>query len=182
MQHFESENGSFPPGIIQAYEWPYFLHFLLPLMDQQAYYDALGGPAFQIPVPWASPGSWPLSINGQRLPMLLCPSDGMGDSLHGISGVGPIQLPKSNYLGMFSGLSESEGRNCTDMSQQAVFRCNDGTAIASITDGTSNTMAVAEYLRRGYPGCPWPFLDDSGRVSDVVRHPGAKFHQSGHRD
>jgi prepilin-type processing-associated H-X9-DG protein len=114
-------------------------------MEQQSYYEALNGPKFNIQVPWVNPSAWPRVINGQRLSMLLCPSDGMGDDLYETTGA--IKLPKSNYLGIFSGLNELDGSNCTDTSRMAVFRYNKGTPISDIKDGTSNTMAAAEYLK-----------------------------------
>ncbi len=143
MHNVESQNGKFPPGCKTDYEWPYLIHFLLPFMEQEAYYKALNGPAFNLTVPWKS-SDWPTIVNGQTWPNLLCPSDGMGDPLHY---GGSMQLPKSNYLGIFSGLSESEGLNSTNMLHRAVFRPDEGTLISEIKDGTSNTMAVAEYLR-----------------------------------
>ena len=144
LHGFESQNGVFPPGIKISREWPYFLHQIFPFLEQGAFYEALGGPAFDYAVPWQNAAAWPSSVNNQPLPMLLCPSDGFGDPLH--SG-GAVKLPKSNYLGIFSGLSESEGLNCTEPTHRAVFRCNDGVPVADIKDGTSNTMAVAEYLK-----------------------------------
>jgi prepilin-type N-terminal cleavage/methylation domain-containing protein/prepilin-type processing-associated H-X9-DG protein len=145
MHNFESQNGSFPPGVNLKYEWPYFLHHLWPFMEQQSYYDALKGPTFDIVVPWKSPGTWPSIINGLAQPMLLCPSDGMGGNFGG-DGV-TYWLPKTNYLGIFSGLNLYEGRFCPDTSQLAVFRYDKGIPISDIKDGTSNTMAVVEYLK-----------------------------------
>ena len=144
MHSFESQNGTFPPGGNTKYHWPYFLHFLLPFMEQSGYYEALHGPNFDMYASWVSPSTWPQITNGLVLPMLLCPSDGMGDSL---KDAGPFKLTKSNYLGFFSGLSQSQAYHNTDTAVQAVFRYDKGTPIAEIKDGTSNTMAAAEYLK-----------------------------------
>ena len=179
MHNFESQNGTFPPGIVSkarfsyinktdsgmfiGYEWPYFLHCLLPHLEQNAYYDALQGPGFDLPGPWDQPAKWPTSTCKMNLSMFLCPSDGLGPTLYNNgSGSSEILLTKSNYLGFFSGLNDGDGAYLAikdaynpnsgtypaiDPGLHAVFRYGYGTPIAKITDGTSNTMAVAEYLR-----------------------------------
>lgn len=160
LHNFESANGTFPPGIMTkfrwsyaytpstgpGYEWPYFLHFLLPYVEQQSYYDALHGPKFDIQNPWATP-KWPDSVKDYGVPMFLCPSDPLGEPM---MQWGPARMPKSNYLGFFSGLSDQEGFDVFDAKladRRAVFGYYKGTRIAKIQDGTSNTMAVAEYLK-----------------------------------
>jgi len=156
LHNFESQNGTFPPGV-QAktrmsyswssdtgYEWPYLLDFLLPYLEQPAYYSILQGPKFNIQNPWYAPGDWPVGISGITLPMLLCPSD-VGESSYSMTS--SLKLPKSNYLGIFSGLKDIDAYSASDAATRAVFRYHDGTPVASIKDGTSNTMAVAEYLK-----------------------------------
>lgn len=145
MHNYESQNGTFPIGVSLIQEWPYLLHRLLPFIEQQSYYDALHGPKFDVVVPWKGPSTWPTLINGLSLPMLLCPSDGMGGDFGGDKVT--YWLPKTNYLGIFSGLNLYEGRFAPNVSQIAVFRYDVSTPIADIRDGISNTMAVAEYLK-----------------------------------
>ncbi len=159
LHNFESQNGTFPPGVMakkrfsytwsseSGYEWPYFLHFLLPHLEQKAYYDALQGPKFDLPNPWREPAKWPASANTLSLPMLLCPSDALGGNVGNCSTSPSLQLAKSNYLGFFSGLNDGDALIASNMLERAVFRYHDGTPISAIKDGTSNTMAVAEYLK-----------------------------------
>ncbi len=164
MHNFESQNRTFPPGTMSrlrfsydnttttgGYEWPYFIHYILPNLEQQAFYDAIDGPQFNFGNPWDKPGEWPVTVNKVVLPMLLCPSDPVGGSLQDCGT--NLQLSKSNYLGIFSGLCDGDNYDASNYykdptgTQRAVFRPYKGTPIADIRDGTSNTMAVAEYLK-----------------------------------
>ena len=60
LHNFESQHGTFPPGVKQKVQlgddqWAYLLHYLLPYLEQQAYYDTLGGPQFNLKYPWYTP-------------------------------------------------------------------------------------------------------------------------------
>jgi prepilin-type processing-associated H-X9-DG protein len=166
LHNFECRNGTFPPGVMSTkrftnttytngYEWTYLLHFLLPDLEQEAYYEALGGttePQFKTNL-YSDPSVWK-TVNNAALTVLWCPSDAIGDN-----GLTPddagYRYAKSNYLGLFSGLNDGDGAYSAtnyasyhlDPKQHAVFRYGKGTPISDITDGTSNTMAVAEYLK-----------------------------------
>jgi prepilin-type processing-associated H-X9-DG protein/prepilin-type N-terminal cleavage/methylation domain-containing protein len=161
MHSFAAQQGTLPPGtkattrmsnsvaLYGAYEWTYFLHLLLPYMEQQAYYEALDGPTFNVTDPWVSPATTWLNVKNVSLAALLCPSDGLGGlfvdfTYHAAS---LPTAPKSNYLGLFSGLNDGDAYTCGNRDQLGVFRYGKGTAFARITDGASNTMAVAEYLK-----------------------------------
>ena len=167
---------SFPPGIAatawqsvdlgrsQFYEWTYFLHMLLPQLDELPYYDALRAPLFRIPHPRLEPVSYK-PIDGDSIPGLLCPSDGQAGPLWQTPvGHGGLRLAKSNYLGMFSGTNIRDGLVPVvpasplrrqpvhplpprPFDRRAVFGYGTGTRMQAIKDGTSVTIAVAEYLR-----------------------------------
>ena len=150
MHNYHNTHGSFPMGVIGEYrfappQWPYFLHRLLPYLEQESLYEVydvskrLGD--------WRAP--WPDPLH-QPIAAFLCPSD-MANPTHAtVFGQGPYA--NSNYLGIFSGMNDGDAEAESFFPaaftswQRAVFRYNRVTRIRDITDGTSSTMAVAEYL------------------------------------
>jgi prepilin-type N-terminal cleavage/methylation domain-containing protein/prepilin-type processing-associated H-X9-DG protein len=152
MHAFASAQGSFPPGVASTpatfygpapYEWTSFLHILLPYMEQDGYYAAIGGPQFDLPNPWTSSATskWGL-VNNVAISAFLCPDDALGTSLYLVAT--DLRIAKSNYRGVFSGLNDSGSYPET---QRAVWGFGKGTPFGDIKDGTSNTMAVFEYLK-----------------------------------
>jgi prepilin-type N-terminal cleavage/methylation domain-containing protein/prepilin-type processing-associated H-X9-DG protein len=166
MNTYASQYGSFPPGIKAktyfsydyapngGYEWTYFLHYLLPFADQNAFYKMAHGPKFDIQNPWYAPTQW-RSLPDVAFPAFLCPSDTTNSGLWNMGVINGLRVAKSNYLGFFSGLSDGEACSadasgiCQDgkAARRAVFRYSKGRSTKEIKDGTSNTMAAAEYLK-----------------------------------
>ncbi len=175
LANHESTFGKLPPGVaasgrwsytpnlpqLQYYEFVYFLHIILPHLEQKSYHDSISGPRFLTAGnPWESPQPAAFTtISGAPLPVLLCPSDALTSGL--VIANATLRLPKTNYLGFFSGLTTGEGtvnESGTQVGVQtlvvplpsqraAVFGYGDGTRLSLIKDGTSQTIAVAEYLR-----------------------------------
>lgn len=140
LSGFEATAGRYPPGVgsyvwqstnrlpgaiddapeFGFYQWTYFLHILLPRLDEQQYFDALGGPLFRkqdfvMMAAWTAQRDWAV-VSRTPLPQLLCPSDGQAGSnwwpravASGASmrpwafNADDVRLAKSNYLGFFSG-------------------------------------------------------------------------------
>lgn len=178
LQAYETANLYFPVGIrapfsydsrchltgeYRGFEWTYFLHFILPQLEQQPYYDALGGDRFDLPNPYSVAwcNQWPSAARNPSLPTLLCPTDSIFDSQRN-NQFGILILQKSNYLGIFSGLRDADaglrdsGGWGTDHPGlrspiRALFavgrpRSRLGTPAAAVRDGLSRTIAMAEYL------------------------------------
>jgi prepilin-type N-terminal cleavage/methylation domain-containing protein/prepilin-type processing-associated H-X9-DG protein len=149
LHNYHDTCNAFPPGTksptrfsySDPFEWVYFLDYLLPQLEQDGYYKGVGGPFFLLQNPWVS--AWPGAVNGVKHPGFLCPSD-LGATISPYRG-NPV--PLSNYLGIFSGYNDGENANQSNPSARAVFSMAIPTRLADITDGTSNTIAVAEYVR-----------------------------------
>ena len=136
-------------------EFVYYLHYLLPHLDQTDYQTVMGGPTFSIttcvhpnPLPANSPWT---ALNNTSLAVFNCPSDNLGGTMKRVNFLGAaptaLMLPASNYLGMFSGLNDGQvWADNYPATHRAVFRMGTGTPIVQISDGTSHTVAVAEYL------------------------------------
>ena len=158
LHNFESTYGTFPPGTLavssfsSSYprEWTYLLHFLLPYIEQQGYFDLIGGPKFDLPKPWEDANSWK-QVSYIPLSVLQCPSDFLGDKFSNEGGAGVAYMATGNYRGVFSGFNDGEnvggGYTTATRAAFAFGGFKKATTIAQITDGTSNTMAIIEYLR-----------------------------------
>jgi prepilin-type N-terminal cleavage/methylation domain-containing protein/prepilin-type processing-associated H-X9-DG protein len=157
LLNFESTNGTFPPGVkaqvrfsysydstTGGYEWTSWSNYILPYLEQPAYFAALNGPSFNLNQSAVDPAAWS-TLSGISLGMFLCPSDRAADFIMVPVNTG-VLLAKDNYLGVFSGLNDGDNYYGTIAGRKAVFCYYQGTSVAAITDGTSNTMAVAEYL------------------------------------
>ncbi len=150
-------------GEDRGFEWTYLIHFILPHLEQQAYFDALGGPRFDLPNPYtrASCNQWPIAARNPSLSIFLCPSDCIFQSQRQTQ-FGILNFGKSNYLGVFSGLRDADaglldsggwglqhpGLRSPIRALFAIGRpgMRTGTPNAAVVDGLSNTIAMAEYL------------------------------------
>ncbi len=164
MHNFESANGTFPPGTFNAVsftpnQWPCYMHFMMPFLELQGYYDTIRGPKFDMGNPWESSVSltWRNSAVNALAPQVFhCPSDFLGGNCVDWSSLRPgLEMTKSNYLGIFSGLRDGDIFNVNagyvyttpPRDRWAAFGPYKGRLLSDITDGTSNTMAMAEYLK-----------------------------------
>lgn len=159
MHNYHSAYDCFPMGITTAArfgafnqgsqnlplnqkEFPYVLHFLLPFVEQDAYFSALGQPIYSnFYYDTAASQLYPTQACNVPLSVFLCPTD-PGPQL-----TGPNGFTKTSYLGLFSGSNDGDGYSIPNAAQRAVFAYNQTTRISQITDGTSNSMALVEYLR-----------------------------------
>lgn len=179
LHNYHAAHQSFPYGALcqggnrfGQPEWPTIHTYILPFIEQQELHEGFrlaletwsGGRQLR---PWYidQASAWPGVVIGHAVATYLCPSDGLGGETKGATDTGmdgSVILFTTNYLGLFSGVNdgeawaESEG-SAFDASHKAAFGINRGAKISDITDGSSNTLAMVEYLTgtpndvRGYP-------------------------------
>ena len=165
MMNHHNAHKSFPEGhtmesagsglVYDWPQWPYATVHMFPYFEQNDIYEMLmsaPGIMTQAGMPWYanSANIWPDAVEDMPVATFLCPSDGFSSDKYRcrIASNTPV-LFKSNYLGFFSGFAKSDVRaelTSPDSHLQAVFGINRGAKISDISDGTSNTMAFAEYL------------------------------------
>jgi prepilin-type processing-associated H-X9-DG protein/prepilin-type N-terminal cleavage/methylation domain-containing protein len=152
LQSYHDANNGFPPatpgtGAFQPTESIYYVHYLLPYLEQSAYYAAVRpGGNWVTPQPYDG-GTFSQSINGVVPSVFVCPSDTSAGRVKIVNGSG-FQFFGCNYYGMCSGLNDGNmwGAVAFPSTQAALFNMGVSKRIADVTDGTSNSLAVVEYL------------------------------------
>ena len=169
VMNYESANGCFPSGgnvaTASSPPGPYdtglenpryfsrwgFLPVLTAFIEQQAVYNSFNFSwGYYVP-PWAT-------ANGTHLAVLCCPSDPTvlnGNGFYSPSATPPYIMGLTSYRGI-CGPSYQPPRACQGISPAnytllqanalGVIFHSSSVTIASITDGTSNTMMIGEYV------------------------------------
>jgi hypothetical protein len=139
---------------------------LFPYIEAGTQYDMMD---FKWPKVWYVIGDWPDAATGTVIPILICPSDAVGEKF--IPKLGHPGIPsvaKSNYLPHFNGQWHEDIGKEDDRSLQAAFGINRGAKIGQITDGSSHTVLISEYLRGpgniNARGMFWTFHPASGTL------------------
>ncbi|WP_437230676.1 DUF1559 domain-containing protein [Planctomicrobium sp. SH661] len=153
LHNYHDTLGMFPIGYESTHEYTYFLHYLLPYLDQAPMYNILAS-NWSRANPWINGDTtnWPNELR-QPITAWQCPSDGANSLKKSDS---TVMLPATNYIGFFSGLNDT-GCYTDAITTRAVFGPNRGARIRDILDGASNTLVMSEYLTglpnewRGWP-------------------------------
>jgi prepilin-type N-terminal cleavage/methylation domain-containing protein/prepilin-type processing-associated H-X9-DG protein len=142
---------SLPSGVLNTTEfgpnpdeYVCLLHFLLPYVEQNNYFNALGPNYNQFGDFGPGGSTIPSAILNLTIPLWLCPSDSGSKLTGGTSGIA-----MTNYIPMFAGLQDSDSypSGLVGPTQRTPFGYATNTKLTDIHDGTSNTIALAEYLR-----------------------------------
>ena len=141
-----------------------WLYHVLPHLEQQAAYQKVSFVGANInthvtdlSVNVGTPDA-PLAI---AFPWMLCPSDG-GPTTHALAGV--RYVAKANYLPIYGGTNFYTHANQLTAAQRTAFGWNTTAKFLSVSDGLSNTVLLAEYLRGGNGTRPDGFNDTRGTV------------------
>jgi len=175
LHNYSDTHGTFPPRNISLdnknHSW---MTMILPYVEQASLYAKYDFSQPMINQRFTQSAATP-GIIGTRIPTFECPSDidaGGASWVSGTFGVAP-----SNYAGMAGG-----GDQTTDSpsnSKVGIFSEAGASRIRDVTDGTSNTICLAESTRTsvngltGCNGCMTSFYSDS---NTFVRGWGWGYH------
>jgi prepilin-type processing-associated H-X9-DG protein/prepilin-type N-terminal cleavage/methylation domain-containing protein len=175
LHSYHDTNRQFPLGSKNDLPLPFagprltFVYFLYPFLEETATFnkfdlraEASGdGYSNGSTVPWCfSPTNSirPDAPTAHVVRTLLCPSDGLGGETathYTADGIKTGTWNRSNYLGFFGDKNYGGFFPDHPPNKKAVFGFRYGARLTDITDGTSNTMAVGEYLT-GVPNTQIP--------------------------
>ncbi|MEX2358020.1 MAG: DUF1559 domain-containing protein, partial [Pirellulaceae bacterium] len=153
LHNAHDTNGRFPPGSLSndgtrwsSPEWPYFLHYIMPYLEQGAYHERLNN--YTNTPPWGQAGTHAQWQFLHELPIaaLQCPS---ATETGPKEITGGLRLANSNYLGIFSGVNDGESFADNDRLRRGMFSMTTekrARRMADVRDGLSNTTIVAEYI------------------------------------
>ena len=144
--NYHDTHKTFPPSSVMTGHGPTAWVLLLPFAEQSAVADNLD---FRYSAFWfGQTGGGPNGalMNGVRPPYMICPSSPLPNSVIKPSG-GSFEILQGSYVL----LSGADDHRSTDHNAQrgyysggGMFLPNTGVTFAQVTDGTSNTMMVAE--------------------------------------
>jgi prepilin-type N-terminal cleavage/methylation domain-containing protein/prepilin-type processing-associated H-X9-DG protein len=163
LHGYHDQYEKFPLGSVNEHAIPLAgprltpVHFLYPYLEQVPAFERFNPNAegtadvFGGFVPWCgSPNSQgPDPATAIVVPTLLCPSDGMGGKTSEYwTNLGTLIATwnNCNYLGFYGDKNYGGLISGNPENKPAFFRFNKPVRISDIVDGTSNTLAMGEYL------------------------------------
>jgi prepilin-type N-terminal cleavage/methylation domain-containing protein len=162
LQNHHDSKGGFPPGVLsnsgELFDYPrvtWMMH-TFPYMEEGALYGNFNLKAKAA----CSGGVWLDPVNlpaiSTSVGVLLCPSDSEGDLLHNHPACGG-QAARGNYAGFFGNVNmggvldyfknPNVASSTAPNHAPAAFMINRPVKISTISDGTSHTMIIGEYLK-----------------------------------
>jgi prepilin-type N-terminal cleavage/methylation domain-containing protein len=153
LQNYHDTYKKFPPVAIMGRAGPLpqrayhhtWITAILPFIEQQPLYDS---------VDKARP-AWGQAIVRTVVPTLHCPSDsGFGDEPSATHGIAVTHYVANGGWHWWNGAVVPGGNLPAGVDYQGPFSGNQSTRMAQITDGTSNTILVAESNSTGYKPRP----------------------------
>lgn len=162
LHSYHHQWGNLPPGVqnvspfgSRPNETIFVLHYLLPYIEQVAYFNACG-PNFSLLNPYNGINTMPASVVAMPIATWLCTSDDGNPLTDWAPGSG---LSRTNYLPFFAGQNDGDSRpgsGSLNPLQKTPFTYGKGIKMRRITDGASSTIAFAEYLREPFESLQSP--------------------------
>ena len=169
MHHYESTQGLFPPGRINTYVagnghcWGAHSQ-MLPFMEQQGLFNGMNFSINPDPDYTTTSAVANMTASITQLNFLLCPSDSGPTMVQ----VGGGMYAVHNYmLNVGSGFAVVQNPGTGASAPNGIFFENSGVRISSITDGTSQTVAMSESLHSS-AGAPTGFSSAAVFKQDPV--------------
>ncbi len=152
---------TYDPATTGGYEWPYLLDYILPQLEENNFFQAVGGPAFDVMNPWFSPSTWPQSVNGVPITTFVCPSDLPPGQLKNLPEFSPpgqyVVCPATNYLGIFSGFNDWHNYKLTGNGDPAATARRGPTRIPINGPCSATTRASGWRRSKTAPPTRWPW-------------------------
>jgi prepilin-type N-terminal cleavage/methylation domain-containing protein/prepilin-type processing-associated H-X9-DG protein len=180
LHSYHDANRSFPKGCqwprgVGSYPRLTFSIYLYPYLEQASILNSFNfNPTDTTVAPLESSSNNPI-LTGAIVKTWVCPSDGGVNTVGngGTDSAGrPFTWMTGNYLAVFPGTDSADALAFTSTT---ALGPNFGARIGQITDGTSNTLLLAEYVRAAsnngndIRGAIW--VDEAGTSSVFTRPP-----------
>jgi prepilin-type N-terminal cleavage/methylation domain-containing protein len=152
LHSYHDANKSFPKGCqwprgVGSYPRLSLVIYLYPYLEQAGIYQAFNfNPKDTTVAPWESSANNP-DLTGAIVPSWVCPSNSgastVGNGRKDAAG-NPFTWMAGNYLAIFAG---TDSADALAMNSATALGPSFGAGLAQITDGTSHTLLLAEYVR-----------------------------------
>jgi prepilin-type N-terminal cleavage/methylation domain-containing protein/prepilin-type processing-associated H-X9-DG protein len=175
--NYESSQGSLPNGHCvwpnpldptippEHMDWG-VLALIQPFFEGSPVYNSINFTIGELGGPNQNYAFWPqnTTVYTTSIAALLCPSDGYPVAVPFYT---PLPTMGMSYMGISGSGETIAGVPGSGVNATGVFFTNSWIRLASITDGTSNTLAYSESLRG--PGSPGNYEVAVGTSTDVMR-------------
>jgi len=167
--------GEFPPGLLYDKSWSWGT-FILPYLEQEALHDQLKAASGGIGGVWGAfdvDDATTIDLARTILSVYRCPSDTVPDYNDKCDDSYAMFLASSNYVGILGSLQDSTSTIDTDKKTggNGLIYWGSNHDMASVVDGTSNTMLICERRYRDHKASVWAATTDRGNHNGTLnRH------------